>query len=200
MKELIIEVEVKVPLTDLHKVEESLRAGGSLRLNSETQYDEYYDHPCKSFKTTDEAVRLRRRVPSGSKKTARGEARSIVELTYKGPRVDSKSKSRTEISLVVNSLEDARLFLERLEFRYVATIVKRRVFYKVGDATASLDDVEGVGLFLEIEKLVKSSSDFEKARDEVLRLVGSLGLDPSISIRDSYLDLFMRKTAQGSAV
>jgi len=74
------------------------------------------------------------------------------------------------------------------------------VFYKVGDATASLDDVEGVGLFLEIEKLVKSSSDFEKARDEVLRLVGSLGLDPSISIRDSYLDLFMRKTAQGSAV
>jgi adenylate cyclase class 2 len=181
-------------------VEKSLRTRGSRRLNSETHYDEYYDHPCKSFNTTDEAVRLRRRVPFVTRKTTRIKTRPILELTYKGPKVDSKSKSRAEVSLVVNNLEDARLFLERLEFRYVATIVKKRVFYKVGDATASLDDVEGVGLFLELEKIVKSSGEVEEARDELFDLIRSLGLNPSASIRDSYLELFMRRTTQGSAV
>jgi adenylate cyclase class 2 len=199
MKEPNIEVEVKVPLTDLHSLEKSFQFRGYHILNSETQYDEYYDHPCKSFKETDEAVRLRRRVPVGTKRSTRGESRQILELTYKGPRVDSKSKSRIEVSLVVDDSESAKLFLERLGFKYVTTIIKKRVFYKVGDATASLDDVEGVGLFLEIEKIVASGGEVEKTRDELLRLMSSLGLDPSASIRDSYLELYQRKVGQGSS-
>ncbi len=199
MKEPNIEVEVKVPLTDLHALGKLLQSRGSRILSSETQYDEYYDHPCKSFKETDEAVRLRRRVPSGTRRSTKGESGQILELTYKGPRVDSKSKSRVEVSLVVDDSESAKLFLERLGFKYVTTIIKRRVFYKVGDAIASLDDVEGVGLFLEIERIVASGGEVEKTRDELLRLISSLGLDPSASIRDSYLELYQRKVGQGSS-
>jgi adenylate cyclase class 2 len=99
----------------------------------------------------------------------------------------------------VNDSDSARLFLERLGFRYVTTIIKRRVFYEFEDATASLDDVEGVGLYLEIEKIVSSGGDVERTRDELLRLIGILGFDSSMAIRDSYLELFQRKPGQGSS-
>jgi adenylate cyclase class 2 len=188
-----IEVEVKAPVNDLDAVGRTLRGMGALKLNSETQYDEYYDHPCKSYQATDEAVRIRRRIPAHTTKAAKTEPRPIIEMTYKGPRVDPKSKSRTEISLPVTDSESARLFLEHLGFRHVGTITKRRVFYEVGDATVSLDDVEGVGLFIEIEKIVTSRSEVEKARDGLLVLMNELGLDPSTSIRDSYLEMFLRK-------
>lgn len=200
MKRPNIEVEVKVPVSNLDAVGRSLQDMGALRLNSETQYDDYYDHPCKSFSKTDETVRLRRRIPSGTRTTAKGESQPIIELAYKGPRVDPKSQSRTEVSLIIGDLESARMFLEHLGFKYVTTLIKKRVFYKIGDATASLDDVEGIGLFMEIEQIVASSDEVERTRDKLLRLMSNLGLDTSRSIRDSYLELFMRKAAQESAV
>jgi len=194
MSESGIEVEVKVPVTNPEAVRRALRRRGAVRINSETQYDEYYDHPCKSFHATDEAVRLRRRIPTSIRQNvAKGGFGQIIELTYKGPKVDSKSKTRIEVSFAVDNLESARLFLENLGFQYVATMTKRRSFYKLDDITASLDDVEEVGLFLEIEQIVTLYDEVERTRERLLHLVGELGLNPSDSIRESYLELFFQK-------
>ncbi|MDX1746967.1 MAG: CYTH domain-containing protein, partial [Halobacteriales archaeon] len=53
------EVEVKIR-ADHEPVREQLAALEATSLGSITQADTYYDHPCRSFVETDEAVRIRR--------------------------------------------------------------------------------------------------------------------------------------------
>ena len=188
------EVELKVPLKDIKRLERTLIGLGAVKLNAETQHDEYYDHPCKSFRTTDEAVRIRNRIPTGESEKPRGGAhRPMLELTYKGPKVDPKSKTRVEVTLGVSELGSTRSFLEHVGFKYVATVTKNRVFYKVEGVTVSIDEVEGVGLYVEFEQIVESKDSVEPVRDMLLSLTQKLGLDSKQSTRESYLELFLRK-------
>jgi adenylate cyclase class 2 len=81
----------------------------------------------------------------------------------------------------------------------VATVTKNRVFYKVGAVTVSVDEVEGVGSFVEFEQIVESRDSVEPVRDMLLNLTQKLGLDPKQSIRDSYLELYLRKHSPHTA-
>ena len=93
MSETIFEVEVKAPISDLDSIRTALERIGAQQLNRETQADAYYDHPCRAFQETDEALRLRRRLPY-SQKLAEDvdESRPLYELTYKGPKIDPLSR------------------------------------------------------------------------------------------------------------
>ena len=51
-----IEVELKVPLETPDKVRHRLEQMEAFELNTETQRDDYFDHPCRSFFKTDEAA------------------------------------------------------------------------------------------------------------------------------------------------
>ncbi|MCK4280439.1 MAG: class IV adenylate cyclase, partial [Candidatus Thorarchaeota archaeon] len=88
--------------------------------------------------------------------------------------------------------DSARSILESLGFKHVATISKRRVFYTVDSITVSIDDVEDVGLFLELERVVTSRRDMNPALDMIFNLIERLGLDSNNSIRTSYLELFLQ--------
>jgi len=191
MKESI-EVEVKIPIENRKSVEEALHRIGAQRLNSETQVDVYFDHPVRAFQETDEALRLRSRHPDVEGDEPDNTIPSPYELTYKGPKLESRSKSRVELSVHISNIDSARSILESLGFKHVATISKRRVFYTMDSITVSVDDVEDVGLFLELERLVTSRGDMNPALDTIFNLVERLGLDSNNSIRTSYLELFLQ--------
>ena len=120
MSEAVFEVEVKAPISDLESVRIGLERIGAQQLNSETQADAYYDHPCRAFQETDEALRLRRRLPY-SQKLAEDvdESRPLYELTYKGPKIDPLSKTRIELSVGLFDVTTAKSLLAHLGFRYV---------------------------------------------------------------------------------
>jgi adenylate cyclase class 2 len=185
-------VEVKVPLLDEKSIEKILVDAGGQRLNSETQTDMYFDHPCRSFSQTDEAIRLRSRtplddVPGSSSKYAQ------IELTYKGPKVDGKTKTRLEFTSGVRDFEAVAEILHHTGFKHVATIRKRRVFFDIEGITASIDDVEGIGLFLELEAIAKGEEKMQAARTKLLSLVERFGFDPQKMVRDSYLEIYLSK-------
>ena len=179
MSETVFEVEVKAPISDLESVRNALERIGAQQLNSETQADAYYDHPCRAFHETDEALRLRRRLPY-SQELAEDvdESRPLYELTYKGPKVDPLSKTRIELSVGLVDATAAKSLLVHLGFKYVGEVVKKRVFYSLGDLTLSLDEVEGIGDFLEIEQVVDSKERIEPLREEMFKVLEELGLDP----------------------
>ncbi|MFX1264252.1 MAG: class IV adenylate cyclase, partial [Promethearchaeota archaeon] len=157
MNETVFEVEVKAPIGDLESVRNALERIGAQQLNSEAQADAYYDHPCRAFHETDEALRLRRRLSYSQRLSDDvDQSRPMYELTYKGPKVDPLSKTRIELSVGVIDAIAAKSLLGHLGFRYVGEVVKKRVFYSLGDLTLSLDEVEGLGDFLEIEQVVDS--------------------------------------------
>ncbi|MHA1577774.1 MAG: class IV adenylate cyclase [Candidatus Thorarchaeota archaeon] len=189
----IFEVEVKLLLNDVKAIESVLVDLGAKRTNSEKQIDIYLDHPCKSFGNTDEALRLRRRVNIGLDSVeAHNLPNTPIEMTYKGPKIDSTTKTRVELSVGIDDLDVAKALFLKLGFTDAATIKKNRIFYSHGGITVSIDDVEDIGTFLELECVVHSDELIPEAREEIFQLIESMGLNPDDSIRDSYLELYLK--------
>lgn len=171
------EVEVKVA-ADLARVRRRLKAAGADALGVVTQVDTYYDHPARSFATTDEALRIRRE-----------DGRAT--LTYKGPRVDPDSKSRREVETGLADADAAAATLEALSFEPVAEVHKTRERYRLGGYEVTLDDVTDVGEFVEVEAAGDADA-VEPLRAGAYDLLERLDLDPDAGLRTSYLELLLR--------
>jgi adenylate cyclase class 2 len=196
MNKGMIEVEIKIPISThgFENIQEKIQKLGGKYLNSELQQDTYYDHPCKSFQESDEAVRVRSRIPITNEELITDHTSS--ELVYKGPKLDTKSKTRLEISIAIPDSSTAKSMLEQLGFRKLATIVKKRVFFKQELTTICLDDVEEVGTFMELERLVSPEEELEPVRKQLFNIVKNLGIKTEESVRESYLELYLEKTNQ----
>ncbi|MHA2351577.1 MAG: class IV adenylate cyclase [Candidatus Thorarchaeota archaeon] len=183
------EVEVKVPITDSEVMKQKLLKSGAKMMNSEVQIDTYFDHPCRKFLETDEAVRVRTRRPLAELKL--DTSHSPNELTYKGPKIDKTTKTRLEYSVGINDADSLSSILESLSFTPVATITKKRTFFDLRDITISIDDVEQVGLFLELESIAYDRVEMESAKATIFELLDELGIDSKQSVRESYLEIYM---------
>jgi adenylate cyclase class 2 len=184
------EVEVKLPINDEKAIEHTIVKVGGRRLNSEIQSDMYYDHPCRSFSQTDESIRIRAREPVDDHPLLLS-GYALIELTYKGPKVDKTTKTRLEYTSGINDFNAITSILHHTGFKLVATIKKHRVFFDIDGITVSIDSVEGVGSFIEIELIANGEKEMQSARDRILSLVKHLDLDPKRMVRESYLELYL---------
>lgn len=174
------EVEVKVPAAH-EPVRDRLESLGAEHLGQVRQVDRYVDHPERSFAETDEAVRVRTIETDG-------EERSV--LTYKGPRLDAAAKTREELETAVGDPETMQAVLDRLGFSHAATVEKERFRYRLDGTTVVLDDVAGLGEYVEVET-VATRGDVESSSEHVSDVLETLGLDPSAAIPTSYLELVL---------
>ncbi|HET6881830.1 MAG TPA: class IV adenylate cyclase [Pirellulales bacterium] len=182
------EVERKYRLADASQLMERLRAWGAEFGPPQTQADTYYAHPARDFAETDEALRIRR-------------IGDEAFVTYKGPKIDAESKTRVEIELPLSgglqgADDHARLF-EALGFRPVATVTKRRrkagLSWQGREFEIALDEVESVGLFVEIETSA-DEADLEAAKASLASLADKLSLRDGE--RRSYLELLLALRAK----
>jgi adenylate cyclase class 2 len=184
------EVEVKIPIQDEKAIMHAILKAGGTQLNSEIQSDMYFDHPCRSFSQTDEAIRIRVREPVDNHPLIPSE-HSSIELTYKGPKIDKTTKTRVEYTSGISDLKATTSILHHTGFKHVATIKKRRIFFELDGITVSIDNVESVGTFIELELIANSKKEMQHARDRILSLVRGLNLDPTRMVRESYLELYL---------
>jgi len=168
-------MEVEVKFRYKEGVEERLQEIAELIIEK-FEHDTYFNHPCRDFKDTDEAVRVRKDVEG-------------VTVTYKGPKVDFETKSREEIKIRVDSFENAVAFLRKLGFRPVKDVKKVRKIYRLKDAIICVDDVESAGKFVEIEIESENIDDKEKLFD----IAKLLGYSRSESITKSYLEIILQE-------
>lgn len=175
--EATVEAEVKAPLDDGDAFRGRLIEQGASPAGSVRQVDRYFDHPTRDFGETDEALRVR-------------EQSGAIRLTYKGPRLDQATKSRTEFDVGVDDGERVADLLEALGFEHVATVIKDREIFSLADVTITLDEVEGLGTYAELEKIV-AEEGLDKAREQLLALADDLELDELE--RRSYLELLLEK-------
>ncbi|WP_144799139.1 class IV adenylate cyclase [Halorubrum depositum] len=210
----MFEVEVKVP-ADVDAVRERLREVGAERVDARRQRDVYYDAPHRDFAETDEALRVRRETPLpdgiGSAGAAEGsggsggtgessESSAVTEttkITYKGPLLDEGSKTRAEHETEVADPEAAAGILSGLGFEPAATVVKLREFWAYDGFTVTLDAVDGLGEFVEIERAVDDEAAIESVRSEALDALDRIGLDGAEQIRTSYLGLLLADEGAG---
>jgi adenylate cyclase class 2 len=185
------EVEVKFPLINKKAMRQTIIEAGGVALNSEYQEDIYYDHPCRFFSDTDESIRVRYRTRTeGPTITESGHA--PVELTYKGPKIDKMTKTRIEytVNLDKTDLDSMNQILLNTGFKYVAKIVKNREFFNIRGITASLDTVADVGDYIEFELIAYGKDKMETARERILKIASTFGLDEKDTVRESYLEIY----------
>lgn len=166
------EVELKFPVPDRDDLARRLAERGAKASEPLDHEDLYFAHPSRDFAATGEAFRIR------------GEGLAN-RITYKGSkRSDAATKTREEIELGFDpgpeARGDLRLVFERLGFRVVAAVRKRRESYELAEAgrllTVVIDDVESLGTFAEVEALVADEADLAAGQGAVLALAEALGL------------------------
>lgn len=167
----VLEVEAKMELLAPGALRDRLQALGATPQPTEDQDDLYFQHPSRDLAATDEAFRLRR-TPAG------------MDLTYKGPKRGEGAKVRTEH--VVQVQDDPQTMLESLGFQPAARIVKRREPWQWGDVHVSIDTINGLGTFAEVEVV---SADEAGAQEMVEEAVRALGLNGAQRFTVSYLEM-----------
>jgi adenylate cyclase class 2 len=187
------EVEVKVSIRSPAATEQALLRLGAVKTNIETQIDTYFNHPCRSFEDTDEALRLRDRKSIDLATIPDDLHAGMIEMTYKGPKLDTSTKTRYEMSVGISGTGSAQSILEHLGFTLIATVKKERTFFSVGDMVVSIDLVEHLGSYLEAERIVGAKDKIPEAREEIFQFLAQLGLHREDSIRESYLELYLEK-------
>lgn len=175
------EVELKVR-ADHDAVQDQLDRLDAHREGQFKQVDTYYDAPNRDFAATDEALRMRQETEAGETTTL---------LTYKGPLIEQASKTREEHETTVGDADATAGILAGLGFDPAAEVRKVRTVYAVEDLTVSLDSVDGLGTFVEVETDVETEAKVEEARERAADLLRDLGLTPADGIRASYLGLLL---------
>lgn len=149
------------------------------------QADLYFAHPARDFATTDEALRIRT-VGDNS------------FVTYKGPKLDATSKTRRELELPLDPYDaDGSRFAELLNalgFTPVAVVRKNRRPFHLNhggrEVEGALDEVDGLGTFVELE-LPANEESLDEAKRIIAALAAKLALGPSE--RRSYLELLLQR-------
>jgi adenylate cyclase class 2 len=166
----MLEVEVRYRYTNRDAVIARLTAWGAVRTQDRTDVDQYFNAPDRDLKASDEAFRLRR-------------IGRVNCLTYKGPRRDAETKTRTEIEVPLAEGDDvaatADQLLRALGYRPLVVVRKRRQVYAFTrdgfPMEVCFDDVERVGSFLELEILAEEEQ-YEAAKRVLLQTAADLGL------------------------
>jgi len=172
----MLEIEIKVKVPDITAIRDQTIACGGVLSETLNEYDTYYNAPHRDFGVTDEALRLRQ---TGIKTT----------VTYKGPKnTILGSKIREELNLEITDPETFDRIVTFLGFVPVAVVKKRREYYHCEDFTVSLDQVEGLGDFVEIELITENNAEKAAIRvDLMAKKIGVIGE----RITASYLELLL---------
>ncbi len=179
------EVEQKFVVSDVQAIIDRLSELNASELQTELHIDTYLAHPCRDFRLTDEAFRLR-------------QFNSEACVTYKGKRLPGNVKTRPEIELAIRQADVPQWLemMQHLGFVPKPEVRKTRRIFTLGDAnkrpfTIALDEVLNLGSFAEIELLVSDAAMLEEARSRIEGLAQSLGLT-QVQQR-SYLSLLLAK-------
>lgn len=171
----MIEVEVKAKIDSFEEMEKRLENLGAIKSKKEFQEDIYFASPIVDFAQTDEALRIRT-------------TNNNIFITYKGPKLNKDAKTRKEVEMSIESAGKAKDIFEEIGFKEVRTVRKNRQYYTYENFEISLDDVEGLNPYMEIEISLEDGNDYDYAQKSIFELFEKLGITEGFE-RTSYLEL-----------
>lgn len=174
----MLEIEMKVRVSSLDPVRRQLIGLHARPIGRVHEHDVYYNAPHRDFGVTDEAVRVRY-------------TDDHAVITYKGAKIEASGlKAREELNTAVESGKVFEAILDRLGFTRTAEVNKWRENYQIGDTSISLDSVEELGTFVEIEVMADGADNM--AHEKITALSKEIGVHGE-PILDSYLEMLLTK-------
>lgn len=162
-----------------------LNEQGYRYMSHERQLDDYYNHPSRDFARTDEALRIRRVVDQEK-------YRELSILTYKGKNQSGYGQTREELECEIGSYPMMEQILKNLDFPLAAQVDKMRLVYQKDDISFCIDDVKGLGSYIEIEILVSEGME-EQACKRLRKIMEELSFVHPVVEERTYLDLLLHR-------
>ena len=174
----MIEVETKLKIDCIEDIEERIKELIGAYKGEKIEIDRYFDHPNMQILSGGCALRVR-------------DAGGKYRLTYKGPKKDEETTSRTEIEIGIESAGEMIEILDELGFYEVSTVKKLRKTYLLKDLIITLDTVDDLGEFIEVEGKASNDREFKEKKDEIFKLLKRLGLSTGMISQRSYLEMLI---------
>jgi adenylate cyclase, class 2 len=171
----MLEIEIKANCDNHDDIIERIKLLGGELVREVEDKDIYYKHPARDFVKTDEAFRIR----IEDNKTL---------LTYKGPKIGGRSKTRFERELVFDGLDAMKEILDKLGFAIAGEVNKMRTYYSLNNIEICLDSVDGLGDFVELEIKGDDREAGEKILFEIAEKLGLTRFE-----RKSYLEMVLER-------
>lgn len=156
------EIEVKARVKNIDEVKVKLIGLGSVFSEPLVQKDIVYLHQSLAFKDIKRGTSVLRIRNANGKYT----------LTLKKQLENELDNIEREI--VFDDFQQAADILQYMDYREVVRVTKTRVKCRYQDLTICLDDVEGLGRFIEVEKMseIADSAEVQKSLFEFLQTLG----------------------------
>lgn len=110
-----------------------------------------------------------------------------AELIFYRRADESGPKESFYLRTPVSDPEAMRILLGQAHGQ-VGRVRKRRVLYRVGRTRIHLDEVEGLGEFLELEVVLRDGEPAEEGILEARQIMAALGIGPQQLVEGAYVD------------
>lgn len=161
------EIEIQVRVENVKPLMNHLKNKAKF-LNKNRQIDQYFSAPHRNFidkKPVEEWLRLR-------------DEEGKHSITYKYWHYDKNGKSNfcDEYETVVEDIEKIGLILSALNFKALIKVDKNRESYKFQDYIVSIDNINGLGDFVEIEYCGEDEDEPQIITDKMVEFLKSLNV------------------------
>ncbi len=163
------EVEVKAKLSEGTDVVEALRKLGCELSSPKTQDDTVYVRQTGSvseYLSNAEFLRLR----------VENDGTTLFTLKYHPGRADDPTSAPIECESKVDSREQIAHMLQLMGFSEAVRIRKSRMKTKHGAWEICVDEVEGLGSFIELEEMADRDADIPGIQEKMREFLASLGV------------------------
>jgi adenylate cyclase class 2 len=182
-----IEVEIKVKVNNLEKIKEKVSKVGKL-IKAIKQIDDYYI-PCQRdfFAKKPHPIEWLR-IRTNPDKVIFEYDKSINK------KADGEQDYAEEYETEISNVKEFKEILKFLDFKKVVTVEKNREYWMCGGIEVALDDVVGLGSFVEAEAKgdFKDEVEAKKACIDFLENLGIKDVEKN-QIKIGYPQLFLEK-------
>lgn len=177
------EIEIKATITSVQSIIDVLNAKQVTVTDPVTQHDRVYGEAGTdgAAENTSPWLRIRTETKSGMTKHIFTLKRSVTN------QMDS-IEHETEVA----NVEELERIIAQLSFELYSDLTKTRQKAKMGDIEICLDTVDGLGTFIEAEKLTTDDADYDSVLRELWAVFESLGIRHEDEVVDGY-DVLMNK-------
>ncbi len=172
----LMEQEIRIKIADIDSVKNLLESKGAELLSFKEQEDMYFGNK-DIYKKLGRSFMLRIRNSGGE-----------YELAFKGATGKDGIYEEHQIKVNKDYADELKIIIERSGFEHIITVNKKRHSYRYMKAEIELDQIDGLGDFVEIEIIS------DEAKDEELKsITADLGFDKNEIIRKGYVTMLLAK-------
>lgn len=177
------EIEIKATINSVQSIIDVLTAQGIAVTRPVTQHDRVYGQSGTdgAAENTSPWLRIRTETKNGTTKHIFTLKRSITH------QMDS-IEHETEVADAI----ELESIIAQLSFELYSDLTKTRQKAKMGDIEICIDTVDGLGTFIEAEKLTADDADYDAVLRELWAVFESLGISHDDEVTDGY-DVLMNK-------